>query len=135
MSEITKEHAERIATKLGAIDETKKGDEHDEMVIYHEGQYVASFGIRRGSKKDAGHGHVPKNLGVNTHFAKELAICTKSRLEYLEKVGIIKCPPPSETFVLPPPRHWEKDWVKEQEAEAQKAAEESAPDDDGESSI
>ena len=120
MAEITKEHAENIATKLGAKNESKKGSEHDEMVIYYEGCFVARFGIRRGSKKNSGHDHVQKNLNVTPRFAKELATCTKSDREYFEKVGVIK-PPDSlaATPVLPDPkRPWERDWVAIQEAEA-----------------
>jgi hypothetical protein len=120
MPEITKEYAENIAHKLGAVDESKHGSEHDEMVVYHEGRYVARFGIRRGSKKNAGHDHVQKNLNVSTRFAKELATCTKSRLEYLEKIGLI----PSNSSVSPEEpskpalkRPWERDWLALQSIE------------------
>jgi len=117
MAEITKEYAEKIATKLGAADESKPRSEHDEMVIYHEGRFVARFGIRRGSKKSAGHDHIQKNLNVPTRFAKELATCTKSRLEYLEQIGLItpKAAPSEEAAKPALKRPWEKDWLALQE--------------------
>ncbi len=105
MAEITQEYAQRIADKLGAIDESKRGSAHDEMVVYHEGRFVARFGIRRGSSRDSGHDHVQKNLNVNTRFAKELATCTKSRLQYLEKIGVVASESEREQTEreLPPP--------------------------------
>jgi hypothetical protein len=135
MAEITKEHAESIATKLLAKDESKPRSEHDEMVVYHEGRFVARFGIRRGSKKNSGHDHVQKNLNVSTHFAKELATCTKSRLEYLEKIGIItpKFAQPEESAKPALERPWERDWLALQEAPEESSKEVSeAESPDGE---
>jgi hypothetical protein len=118
MAATTKEDAEKIATKLGAKDETTKGDEHDEMVVYFEGKYWARFGISRGSKKESPHNHVHRNLNISPHFAKELAICTKSCREYFEKVGLVKPTEPTEANPLleKPQYHWEKDWAAEQAA-------------------
>jgi hypothetical protein len=113
MAEITKEYAENIAHKLLAKDESKPRSEHDEMVVYHEGRFVARFGIRRGSKKSSGHDHVQKNLNVPTRFAKELATCTKSRLDYLEKIGLVKSNSPASPEEPAKPalkRPWERDW-------------------------
>jgi hypothetical protein len=146
MVQITKEYAEKIAEKLGATDETKPGDEHDEKVIYFEGRFVARYGIRRGSKKNSGHDHVQKNLNVNMHFAKELATCTKSRLEYFEKIGVIRPvlsdgAAPQLSVSAPTPRPWEKDWVAIQASENQESKgnesddPDSDPDPSGESSI
>jgi hypothetical protein len=139
MAATTREDAEKIAKKLGAKDETTKGDEHDEMVVYFEGKYWARFGISRGSSKESPHNHVHRNLNISPHFAKELAVCTKSREQYFEKVGLIKPEPSKEQSAIEPPKyHWEKDWLALQEAEAKKAI--SDPESDleppsGESSI
>ena len=56
---ITKELAERIAAKLQAVSHPKKNRPHDLYRVYHEGVFIAHFGIRRSSKKDQGHDHVP----------------------------------------------------------------------------
>ena len=52
-----------------------------------KGEAVAIFGIRHSSRKDKGHGHIPGELRVGPRFAKELAICNKSREDYLEQRG------------------------------------------------
>jgi hypothetical protein len=125
MAEITKEYAENIAHKLLAKDESKPRSEHDEMVVYHEGRFVARFGIRRGSKRNSGHDHVQKNLNVSTRFAKELATCTKSRMEYFEKIGIVRSESqqPEETAKPTLGRPWEKDWLALQKASEEPSAE------------
>jgi hypothetical protein len=55
------------------------GGAHEIVAVYSGEKLVASFEIRRGSEKDKGHDHVQKELAVPTRFAKELALCTKSR--------------------------------------------------------
>jgi len=80
--EITKELADKIAKKLQAV-QLSPGGAHVLMGIYHNGLLVAQFGIRRGSEKDKGHDHVQKQIKVSTRFAKELAICTKSREQWI----------------------------------------------------
>jgi hypothetical protein len=87
---ITKEHARKLIKKLGAVDETQKADVHDMWVVYHNGEMVASFGIRRGSRKDISHPHIPGDLGVNERFVKDMASCTKSLDDWLRKRGFIK---------------------------------------------
>jgi len=54
------------------------------MVVEHDGREVASFGIRRGSRKDAGHDHVPRQLHVRPNFAKLLAQCPKTRQDWID---------------------------------------------------
>jgi hypothetical protein len=96
---ITKERALQIVKKLGAIDESKPNSVHQEWCVYYNGQLVANFGVRRGSSWDAGHDHVQKALDVSTGFAKELAICTKSRDDFLRKRRLL--PPLTESLELP----------------------------------
>lgn len=81
-TQITKQMAEIIAVKLAATELHKT--EHDFQQVFHEGKLVATFGIRRGSKKDSGHDHIPNQLHCTTGFAKEIAKCTKWKKEYIE---------------------------------------------------
>ncbi|TWT58884.1 hypothetical protein KOR42_22710 [Thalassoglobus neptunius] len=87
--QITKELAVKIQKKLGAVILTskngKKNKAHDIYVIFHKEKAVARFGIRRGSEKDKGHDHIPGDLSVSPHFAKELGQCTKSKAEWIEE--------------------------------------------------
>jgi hypothetical protein len=83
---LTKDHARAIATKLGAHERGKKGSAHDIQKIYHEGKLIAHFGIRHGSKRNAGHDHIPKSLHVSPHFCMELATCTKYLNDWLLEV-------------------------------------------------
>jgi hypothetical protein len=80
---LTKDHARAIAAKLGAIQQNKRGSPHDIQKIYFNGKLITYFGIRRGSGRDAGHDHMPKNLHVSPHFCLELATCTKSKSDWL----------------------------------------------------
>lgn len=85
MPPITKEHATKIAKKLKAvIDRTPKA--HDLACVYHEGRLIATFGIRRGSRKSLGHGHIPEDLHLSPHNTLRLANCPMSRDEWIEIV-------------------------------------------------
>lgn len=78
MAFITKEDALIIARKLGAkVDPRPK--RHDLARVFEKGILIASFGIRRGSKKDLGHDHIPGALYIRPHEARDLADCTKLR--------------------------------------------------------
>lgn len=94
MTVITKELAIKIRDKLAARSLTTKNDEHDEYGIFHNGRLIASFGIRRGSKKDAGHDHVQKELNVSTGFAKQIGICKRYLDDYLRAQGLLPPEPP-----------------------------------------
>lgn len=84
MTVITKELALKITEKLGAVPITTKNDVHDRYGVYHNDRLIASFGIRRGSKKDAGHDHVQRELNVSTGFAKQIGICKRYLQDYLD---------------------------------------------------
>lgn len=86
-TQITKELAVKIVSKLEAVELTTRGAAHDIYGVYHEDVLVARFGIRRGSRKDAGHDHIPGELGVSVGFARLLAQCPKSRDDYLRQIG------------------------------------------------
>jgi hypothetical protein len=85
MATITKEHAKKIAKKMKAI--IVKGTKaHDYALVYHDGVIVAQFGIRRGSKKNLGHGHIPGDLQLSPHDTVLLANCPLSRDEWIRRV-------------------------------------------------
>jgi hypothetical protein len=71
---ITKAHAEAIAAKLQA--EVRTSGAHSIASVWYRGVRIASFGIRHGSRRDAGHGHVPRELFISPYKCRELAICT-----------------------------------------------------------
>jgi len=83
---ITKQHAEAIIKKLQAEIHTKR-DAHDLAVVYHNGKRIASFGIRRGSRKNLGHNHISHDLHVSPHTCLGLAQCPVSKDEWLEMMG------------------------------------------------
>ena len=92
-NQITKELALKIAKKLEAVDITEPGDEHDDYAVYDAtGKVVRTFGIRRSSRKNQGHDHIPKELGVGPNFAKQLGQCTKYKPEYLTIIGEAEAP-------------------------------------------
>lgn len=80
---LNKADALKIAKKLGA-EISKKTNAHDIAEVFYEDRLIAKFGIRRGSRKDIGHGHIPKELYMTPHDCAELARCTIEREEWLE---------------------------------------------------
>lgn len=78
----TKEHAEAVARKLAARIVPKS--RHDLAVIEYEGKRVAQFGIRRGSRKDQGHDHLPGSLHLSPRDAMALAQCPFSSGQWIE---------------------------------------------------
>jgi hypothetical protein len=83
MPPINKDHAKKIAKKLGArIDTGKKA--HDVARVYHQGVLIATFGIRRGSDRNLGHGHIPKDLHLSPRQTLLLAQCTLSVEQWLD---------------------------------------------------
>ena len=82
MAIITKRLALAIAKKLDA--DMKEGRRHVIAVVSHEGKQVASFGIRRGSRPDASHDHVPQQVYLRPRDAKLLGLCPMSLDDWLE---------------------------------------------------
>ena len=78
---ITKQLALKIAEKLGA--KLKAGKAHDLAIVFHENKAIASFGIRRGSSREAGHDHVQKSLHLTPSKARLLAQCPMTREQWL----------------------------------------------------
>ena len=79
---ITKDHAEKIAAKLRAT--IRQGANHDIAIIEYEGKRIAQFGIRRGSRRDAGHDHVPASIYVSTRSVLDLARCPMSYEQWIQ---------------------------------------------------
>jgi hypothetical protein len=79
---LNKSDAEKIAKKLGA--ETHAGAAHDAAVIRYEGKIITRFGIRRGSRKDQGHGHIPRSIYLSMHDTRSLADCTFSYDDWIQ---------------------------------------------------
>ena|SRR6266542_3314028 len=55
-------------------------------VIEYEGKHVADFGIRRGSRRDQGHGHIPRDIHLNLRDALSLARCTLSYEQWIQRM-------------------------------------------------
>lgn len=84
---LNKQDAQKIRKKLKAKQDKKiKGRPHEMWEVFHNGLVIAQFGIRHGSNNDAGHGHLPAQLHVSPSYCKELAVCTKSRDEYITEM-------------------------------------------------
>ena len=83
MAVITKELAGKIANKLKAKVLKRGNRPHDLAQVFHEGKLIAFFGIRRSSKKDKGHDHIPSDIYVSPRQAKLLGQCPLSRGEWL----------------------------------------------------
>lgn len=83
---ISKDDAEAIARKLHAVLDSRKNRPHALAKIYHENRLIAHFGIRHGSSRNAGHGHIPNDLHVSFRDVKMLAQCPMSREQWIEKL-------------------------------------------------
>ncbi len=77
MPPINKDHANAIAKKLLATIETGK-KAHDVARVYRNGVLIATFGIRRGSNRNLGHGHIAKDLHLSPRQTILLAQCPLS---------------------------------------------------------
>jgi hypothetical protein len=91
MAKLVTDHANKIAKKLNA--DFEEGSAHRMAKISFQGKLVATFGIRRGSSKDLGHGHIPKELGLSYHDTLELAECTITAEEYFARLIPGPAPP------------------------------------------
>ena len=83
---LTREHADKIVKKLHAKVETGQRSGHDLATIYYKGTPVVAFGIRRGSSKDTGHGHLTEDLLLSASQVKRLANCPMSYEEWVMRM-------------------------------------------------
>lgn len=82
---ITKDDANSIAKKLRAeVDKTRRA--HDYALIWHKGELIAKFGIRRGSRRDLGHGHIKQQLFLTQKQVRDLAQCPMSREDWISEM-------------------------------------------------
>jgi hypothetical protein len=73
-----------------------EGGSHTWVVVDYRGRRLAEFGIKRGSRRDAGHGWIPDQLHLSPHEASELAQCPLTVDEYINLMvqrGFIVEPP------------------------------------------
>ncbi len=82
MAIIDKTLALAIAKKLKARIVKKTGP-HDIAQIYHKGVLITFFGIRRGSNKSLGHGHLPGALFLTPMRTRLLGQCHITPEEWL----------------------------------------------------
>ena len=83
---LTKEHALKIAKKLKADIDERKNRPHDLARIYYGEKLVTSFGIRRGSKKNLGHDHIPSQIYASPRNTRLLADCPLSREDWVKSL-------------------------------------------------
>ena len=81
---LNKDDAQKIAKKLKA--RIHPGSAHDIAVIEYDGKHVADFGMRRGSRRDQGHGHIPRDIHLNLRDALSLAQCTLSYEQWIQRM-------------------------------------------------
>jgi hypothetical protein len=84
--ELTREHADKIVKKLKARVEKGLRSGHDIATIYYNNEPVLSFGIRRASSKDTGHGHLTEDLFLPVSQIKRLANCPMSYDEWVRRM-------------------------------------------------
>lgn len=81
---VTKELALKIVKKLKATAIPSRSKAHDLYVVEHGGIIVAEISIRRGSDKDLGHDHLPRDLHLSPNKTKLLGQCPLKREEYFQ---------------------------------------------------
>ncbi len=82
MSQLTRKDARTIATKLGAEIRTNR-KAHDLAIIYEDGIRLGQFGIRRGSRSNLGHDHLPNSLHLSPRECLELVRCSMTRKDWI----------------------------------------------------
>ena len=84
MSQITKQKGRKIARKLQAkLDKKNINRPHDLYIVYDDANNrVASFTIRKGSLKDEGNEHIPRDLHLHHSEALLINNCKWWREEY-----------------------------------------------------
>lgn len=89
---ITREHADKIVQKLKA-DVVRARRAHDLAQVFYGGSLVVQFGLRRSSRKDTGHGHLPESLHLSHHQTLDLARCPLSYEDWvllMKEKGLIE---------------------------------------------
>ena len=87
MPNFTKNHAEKTAKKLS--DKTRngvaafqitehKGGKHLLILAYYQGKFIFQFGIKHGSRRNAGHGWVCEHMKLSRNEGLDFANCHTS---------------------------------------------------------
>src|SRR5947209_5680915 len=90
---ITKELALKIVSKLGAKLIPCKSKAHDLYAVEYQGRIIATISVRRGSEKDKGHDHIPRDLHISPNQAKRLGQCSWKADDFfkeLKEKGLIE---------------------------------------------
>jgi len=86
---LTKQVAKKALDKLEARDVTPAGAAHPIYGVFHDGNLVASTGLRHSSNRDIPVPHVKRDLRVNVHFILDLARCPRTKRHWLQALGIV----------------------------------------------
>jgi hypothetical protein len=88
MSGFTKDHAEKFSKKLNSKPKDDSlprlqvvvhvDNAHSQQQIWCGDKFIAAFGIKHGSKRNASHGWVARELSLQPRFAVEFANCSVS---------------------------------------------------------
>jgi hypothetical protein len=81
---ITKELAVKIVRKLSAAPIPSRGRAHDLYEVRYRGRVVAVISLRRGSEKDQGHDHLPRDLHLSPNRTKLLGQCPFTQDDYFQ---------------------------------------------------
>ncbi|HVA45877.1 MAG TPA: hypothetical protein VNH11_05765 [Pirellulales bacterium] len=94
MPNLTKDDAQRIATKLGnpPLDpnkqclqlEVRQKGPHDIVSIRYRNVLVGRFGIQRGSNRNARHNYIPEQIHLTRQQGAEFASCEMSIDQYID---------------------------------------------------
>lgn len=84
--ELTREHADKIVKKLKAQVETSRRSGHDIATVYYKDEPVLTFGMRRSSRKDTGHGHLTEDLFLPAFQVQRLANCPMTYEEWVRRM-------------------------------------------------
>jgi hypothetical protein len=81
---LNKDDPQKIAKKLKA--RMHHGSAHEIAIVEYQGKHVADFGIRRGSRRDQGHGHIPRDIHLSPRDTLALAECTLSYEQWIQRM-------------------------------------------------
>lgn len=95
MSTFTKAHAEDAVKKLGrspadqqlprlTVSEDRDA-KHLKYKVWCNDQLIAYFGVKHGSKRNAGHGWIPESLGLSRRDALAFASCEMTIDELVQR--------------------------------------------------
>jgi hypothetical protein len=76
----------KIVKKLSAVAIPSRSKAHDLYEVRYRGVAVAEISIRRGSEKDLGHDHLPRDLHLGPNKSKRLGQCPFTSDDYFNEL-------------------------------------------------